>query len=482
MRLGSQRASLSLLQLLLSQIVLLASVQHASAAVTNSDLNKIKCAVFQAIDVFPGLGPQPLLAKIVRLAFHDCIGGCDGAVNMSDHGNAGLEAPMQQLEILYQRFSNKMSRADFWATAAAFAVFKGTLNAGPQNLQLPPLRFLFGRVDGSGIHIIPPNPHGGMGQVINFFNQTFKLTAVDSIALMGAHTLGGAMPQNSGFEGPWKMDSHTFTNAYYQSLLRADGWQLVKNSGGNLQWKQANTNSITMMLNVDMALARDIGSPSLIDGKGTTCMLSNSCNVQKWPVEGVPGVRTAFELIALYAKDNALWLNHFATAFNKMVAFTAPRAPPLWEVAYTRDTKCCCSVPCSDGNDGGNGGDDGRRSGTRKAGDNVDKSKTPTTPVPTTTPVPQTPAPCAPQYGFPPGSYFSLGANPHRRELVSGVAMGISMTSGAGAVGISSALAILARILQLKRRREAAAQEKTPCIVGEPSEVDAATAGTDEQA
>jgi cytochrome c peroxidase len=201
--------------LLLASIVLAAAFDAPCSvcALTSQDLQNIKCKVFSAIDAFQGLGPQPLLAKCVRLAFHDCVGGCDGVIDLKQHGNEGLDVPINQLQGLYNAFEAKgISRADFWAAAGTFAIWKGALNAAdPNNTAnllrrniseyFPPLNIYSGRTDGSGVRMNLPNPHGGISQVVGFFKQTFNMTVQDSVAIMGAHTLGGASKNNSGFDG-----------------------------------------------------------------------------------------------------------------------------------------------------------------------------------------------------------------------------------------------------------------------------------------
>ena len=55
-----------------------------------------------------------LLTTLVRLSFHDCVGGCDGCMNLDHPDNNGLEYATEALETEYQaNFSFIMSRADF---------------------------------------------------------------------------------------------------------------------------------------------------------------------------------------------------------------------------------------------------------------------------------------------------------------------------------------------------------------------------------
>ena len=41
------------------------------------------------------------MAKMIRLGFHDCVGGCDGCLNLNNADNAGLSGIVATLEDLY---------------------------------------------------------------------------------------------------------------------------------------------------------------------------------------------------------------------------------------------------------------------------------------------------------------------------------------------------------------------------------------------
>eukprot|EP00899_Mesostigma_viride_P027776 jgi/Mesvir1/8183/Mv12482-RA.1 len=61
---------------------------------------------------------QPNLpAKFLRLSFHDCVGGCDGCVDLGNPDNNGLLIPINALEPVYDQFKANLSRADIWAIA-----------------------------------------------------------------------------------------------------------------------------------------------------------------------------------------------------------------------------------------------------------------------------------------------------------------------------------------------------------------------------
>merc|ERR1712172_284306 len=53
------------------------------------------------------------LPAAVRLAFHDCVGGCDGCIDKVNLANAGLEPFVNTLEPIFKRYENVFTRADF---------------------------------------------------------------------------------------------------------------------------------------------------------------------------------------------------------------------------------------------------------------------------------------------------------------------------------------------------------------------------------
>ena len=82
----------------------------------------------------------------------------------------------------------------------------------------------------------------------------------DILALMGAHTLGRAQLENSGYEGEWVPGLAEFDNEYYRDLVEVP-WQRQQAEvpGHGLKHSWTEPNSKTLMLNTDMCLAWDIG-------------------------------------------------------------------------------------------------------------------------------------------------------------------------------------------------------------------------------
>lgn len=89
-------------------------------------------------------------------------------------------------------------------------------------------------------------------------NRRWKLTA----AISGAHTLGGAKAENSGFVGTWSDSANQgiFNNDYYRSLI-LKGWAPQTIDATHHQWKRVDSSTAVagetqqMMLSSDMCLA-----------------------------------------------------------------------------------------------------------------------------------------------------------------------------------------------------------------------------------
>lgn len=85
-----------------------------------------------------------------------------------------------------------------------------------------------------------PDPENGLNDVTGiFFDHIFKfkkgadkkrLTA----AILGAHTLGSAKAENSGYEGSWSGEGSegVFDNDYYRQMLTR-GWGPDRSVNGN---------------------------------------------------------------------------------------------------------------------------------------------------------------------------------------------------------------------------------------------------------
>ena len=65
---------------------------------------------------------------MVRLVFHDCVGGCDGCINRQNTQNAGTWiGTVDMLDRFFNQFQirNFMSRADFYQLSGIAAIENG---------------------------------------------------------------------------------------------------------------------------------------------------------------------------------------------------------------------------------------------------------------------------------------------------------------------------------------------------------------------
>ena len=159
---------------------------------------------------------------------------------------------------------NGKSRADLWAFAGLTAVEMGVRlqnsfcngenmtsycggnpNGDTCEVQLPMPKFKFGRKDCTQVCEDPddfyrfctpateihPDPHGNGESVTSYFKDHFQLGAKESIALMGAHSLGHANERVSGFRHyPWTgfITRTVLNNDYFKMIVDPKGWTRVR--------------------------------------------------------------------------------------------------------------------------------------------------------------------------------------------------------------------------------------------------------------
>ena len=171
-----------------------------------------------------------------------------------------------------------MSRADFIALQAVVAVRVAAEEQSCMQLQLPPscvkprpeMIIRYGRKDcatspNSTNDFGFPDAHRGFEHVMAIFRDGMGMSERQVVALIGAHTLGKASPENSGFQGPWSPPTNRFDNAFYRTLMAApSGWSQNELNLNNApagfnpryQWDSGNNGApgSKMMLNTDMVL------------------------------------------------------------------------------------------------------------------------------------------------------------------------------------------------------------------------------------
>jgi len=298
------------------------SISHA---VTTSEEAAVTRDILTLIPTDGNQQRAGILGGFVRLAFHDAgtydrnnpetSGKSDGCVDLSAPDNAGLSTLIDLLAPVVNRHSLIMSRADIWNLAANTAITNSLPNRGG-TLNIP-LRY--GRIDvadatsacSESDNNKLPNAELSHQHTTAVFVERMGFTQLEITALMGAHTLGRADADASGYDGAWVVSSSTFDNTYYSDIIRRP-WVRDANENGQHFWRDPNAD--TIMLNTDMALAFDIGDDATVNlnncrtGRGGGGQRGNNC----------PNTAENAETVATFANNQQTWFNEFAKAWVKL--------------------------------------------------------------------------------------------------------------------------------------------------------------------
>ncbi|CAL9223219.1 unnamed protein product [Arabidopsis halleri] len=162
---------------------------------------------------------------MLRLAWHDAgtydaeskTGGPNGSIRNEEeysHGaNSGLKIALDLCEEVKTKHP-KISYADLYQLAGVVAV---EVTGGPD------ISFVPGRKDSNSCTDEGrlPDANQGFKHLKDVFYR-MGLSDKDIVALSGAHTLGRAHPERSGFDGPWTQDPLKFDNSYFVELLKEE--------------------------------------------------------------------------------------------------------------------------------------------------------------------------------------------------------------------------------------------------------------------
>ncbi|KAL2000620.1 hypothetical protein VTN02DRAFT_2846 [Thermoascus thermophilus] len=197
---------------------------------------------------------------LVRLAWHASgtydketgTGGSNGATMRfspeSDHGaNAGLKHARDFLEPVKAKFP-WISYSDLWTLAGVCAI---------QEMQGPAIPWRPGRQDKDFTACTPDGRLPDASKDQKHIRAIFGRMGFDDremVALSGAHSLGRAHADRSGYDGPWDFSPTVFTNEFFKLLLD-EKWSWRK-WNGPAQYTD-NTTKTLMMLPTDLALVKD---------------------------------------------------------------------------------------------------------------------------------------------------------------------------------------------------------------------------------
>ena len=345
---------------------------------TLSDPSEIAQIVTQAaanirnlIDDENELGP-----KFVRLGFHDCIGGCDGCVDMANPRNAGLQVPIGALADIVDEFEGALSRADIWVLAALVGaqnaqalsvedildsnndleeedIFQADFSmewTGRLNCEDREPDGLCFNEDGEEVNCGPrrgphrffPDSAITTRELFQFFDDEFGFDVQESVALMGAHTLGELSTDNSGFDGPngWVEEKEFLDNEYYRQLIGGESpddpievlvetaplWarQIERDFQGvegqdEMVWRAFPDGRPIVMLTVDIAIVRDINEDNLDEDGFVSCSFTTEILRPESNSTVCPFAQESFGFATDYKFDNDLWLHDFEIVYKKML-------------------------------------------------------------------------------------------------------------------------------------------------------------------
>lgn len=167
----------------------------------------------------------PCMPIMVRLAWHDAgtynkhdnTGGANASIRFSpekEHGaNNGLSIARDLLEPIKQKHP-EISYADLYQLSSVVGV---EFSGGPK------IPFRLGRVDALEADCTPdgrlPDADKGMNHLRDIFYR-MGFNDLEITTLSGAHTLGRAHKDRSGFDGPWTKEPIIFDNYYYIEILK----------------------------------------------------------------------------------------------------------------------------------------------------------------------------------------------------------------------------------------------------------------------
>jgi len=163
---------------------------------------------------------------MLRIAWHSAgtfdvcskTGGPFGTMRYKEelsHGaNSGLDIAVRLLEPIKEQFPT-ISYADFYQLAGVVAV---EITGGPD------VPFHPGRPDKKEPPVEGrlPDATKGNDHLRDVFIKQMGLSDKDIVTLSGAHTLGRAHKERSGFEGPWTPNPLIFDNSYFTELLTGE--------------------------------------------------------------------------------------------------------------------------------------------------------------------------------------------------------------------------------------------------------------------
>jgi len=324
----------------MKKFLILALLVASASCLTTDEYDDIYFQIFRQLFRLPSKA-----STVVRLSFHDCVGGCDGCININNDSNAGLDTAITIMENVYSTITAAgivISRADLWAIGGRAAADYG--RAGMPNhkdydstqdwrtvvqawvSEFP--TFQTGREDCNSttapytddVHEFP-SAHDTFSDVFPYFRQEFGFSRTNTVAIMGAHTYGGMETTNSGYDGAWTtgVERNTFEgNVYYNMMIDTQftyrSRSLADATGDEARpLYSATTSDGTQTGNFivsDLAIVYNFGVED--DTRFADCEVT--------PDAPTCTQASTYSTVQAYAADNDLWLTDYYTAYDLMTS------------------------------------------------------------------------------------------------------------------------------------------------------------------
>jgi hypothetical protein len=188
-----------------------------------------------------------------------------------------------------------------------------------------------------------PGVNTGTHELFEFFKDEFGFNTRETVAIMGAHTIGQLARENSGIGGDhgWLLHNELLDNEYYIELVGGDGPNdsLEEHIEGAPNWlRHFESNSdlpdfpdkhvwiglpegtdgrIIIMLNTDIAIVRDLNDDNMDPVTGEVdCNFVDRTNTRD---SRCPHAQGALQEAVRYRFSNRAWLNDFEDVIIDML-------------------------------------------------------------------------------------------------------------------------------------------------------------------
>jgi len=276
---------------------------------------------------------QNFRALALRLGFHNCVGGCNGCIDLNNPDNAGLEPVVEKLTSLYYNngYNEIVSLADFIALAAIVSAKDAVEQSNLQRsgtttspCPVPCFALQWGRTDStecSGDELPSPTMTGD--QMFAYFEREFGFTKNQVVALMGAHGFGGANTTNSGYSGKWTgAHNKGLSEVFYSHIIDPSLTYLNINAAGKNpppKWqfkaKSAEGSNAGFMLNTDFEIYYNL---TLDSNAKLTCTLNHTCGLTNSCSNYCPMAST-FSIAHNYSQDCNAFMTDFVSVIDLML-------------------------------------------------------------------------------------------------------------------------------------------------------------------